>query len=127
MDNKPDSEAAQPADAPNPAPVAGPVMDVVAPPPPAPPPADPAPPNSDSPAPDDNKPHDPPPDDHPGDNGHPVEDSHKTKLDPSLVAKPVRAAGPKQPGSGVALAIVGTVIIVLALAGLAVYAYLKTR
>ncbi len=39
----------------------------------------------------------------------------------------LKPASAKQPGSGIAAAIVGTVIIVLSLAALATYAYLKTR
>lgn len=42
-------------------------------------------------------------------------------------AAPVKPAPPKQPGSSVTVAIIATVIIVLGLALLAVYAYLKTQ
>jgi uncharacterized protein HemX len=41
--------------------------------------------------------------------------------------KPTTPPKPKQPGTGVGAAIVATVIIVLGLAALATYAYLKTR
>ena len=42
-------------------------------------------------------------------------------------AKPAAPIKPKQPGNGVGAAIAATVIIVLGLAALATYAYLKTR
>jgi len=41
-------------------------------------------------------------------------------------AKPAKPVTPKQPSNGVGMAITATVIIVLGLAALAVYAYLKT-
>lgn len=50
-----------------------------------------------------------------------------TKLDEEKLKNTKVTKTAKQPGSGVGLAIVATVIIVLGLAALVVYAYLKTK
>ncbi|MGH7142201.1 MAG: hypothetical protein ACREF5_01860 [Candidatus Saccharimonadales bacterium] len=55
----------------------------------------------------------------------PVKD--EAQQTPKNTKKPSVAKPPKQPGSGVGLAISATVIIVLGLAALMVYAYLKTK
>jgi hypothetical protein len=49
------------------------------------------------------------------------------KADDKGPAKPTTPKPPKQPGNGVGLAIVATVVIVLSLAVLATYAYIKTQ
>jgi len=49
----------------------------------------------------------------------------RENIEKAQKAQPIKAL--KHPGSGVGLAITGTVIIVLGLAALAVYAYIKTR
>ena len=51
-------------------------------------------------------------------------ESTDPKPQPEKTPKPPRP--PKQPGSGIGLAICATVIIVVSLAGLFVYAYLRT-
>jgi hypothetical protein len=116
MDNKTATPAPKPDDAPKPAAPSAPVMDVVAP-PPAPDPAPAA--NGDD------KPHDPPPAE-PDHQAGPDEKKPEA-VKPAEVAPPPKPVIPKQPGSGIGMAIFGTVVIVLALAGLAVYAYLKSK
>lgn len=100
-------------------PAAAPAMDVVAAPPPQTdrpaPTAGPIDPSSD-------KPHAPPPADSPPDGKAPVKLS-KLELPPKP-AKPVTA---KQPRSGVGPVVFSTIVIVLGLAALAVYAYLKSK
>ena len=117
-------------DTPQPAPAPATVMDVVPPPPPAPPVNQAPSPSADSaPSDDDSKPHEPPAVDSDHDDSKTAEDKPKTKLDEAALASvtPSKPQAPKKPSSGVGLAVFGTVVIVLGLAGLAVYAYLKTR
>lgn len=53
----------------------------------------------------------------------PSEDKPKHESSKKVEHKPAR---PKQPGTGIGLAIFATIVIVLGLAALATYAYLKT-
>jgi len=109
MESKP--ESAPKPEAPKPA--HGPVMDVVAPPPAA--------------TAGEDKPHQPPQEDKP----HATTDEQPaTQSDPDKPVappEPQKPVTPKPPHTGVGLAITATVIIVLGLAALAVYAYLKTK
>ena len=99
MDVKPEPVAAPVTEAPQPKPT--PVMDVVPPPAPAPEPA--------------------------GAANIPDVPSSIIPEPPKKDAKaPIKPGAAIQPGNGVTLAIIATVIIVLALSALAVYAYTKT-
>ncbi|MGC1177378.1 MAG: hypothetical protein WA843_04885 [Candidatus Saccharimonadales bacterium] len=77
----------------------------------------------------------PPPIEKPADqaNSSPVPDTPVKQKDAKHAAKAAKKAAakqptlPKQPGHGVGLAIFATVIIILGLAALATYAYLKTN
>jgi hypothetical protein len=98
-------EAASAPHHPDPKPAQPPVMDVVPPKPTEPPKAPPK----------EERDNDPPPTPHSAEAAH-----HKP--DKPAVAKP-----PKQPGSGVGLAIFATIVIVLCLGALFTYAYLRTN
>ncbi len=56
----------------------------------------------------------------------PDKTDRESKKPPAPKKAEAKPAAPKQPGTGVGLAIFATVVIVLGLAALATYAYLKT-